>query len=538
MKDVARAHRKSDTRVNDFVWRINNFMKTRTDSTGEKPIATLDSMPEAFKRFMDDSPNKYLYKDMPDGRPIPVFVVSIKYTKGQYREDKPHVVMTYAWRDRDEIKTGSVSWYASQVGRGQRTVATVLRLSGFYKETEALHAQYIDQMTRFESISGETGKQMVGTGMGIAVIRHSYWWSSKRIESLVREGQQARLVIDHMTEEVSKEDNGSYRTHKEDRIVLDWWNKDDFKKKGKAKADEDEEVEYESEDDEIEAEMTSELFVIPPLAPYLVCFDLEKHQWLRVHIDCMEPYEYSEGIEDKIILPESHKELVNILITSAGDLMEDIITGKQGGVIVMATGRPGTGKTLTAQVYSEVIQKALYVVQCSQLGVTSDSLEKSLTEVLARAQRWGAILLIDEADVYVRERGSDINQNAIVGVFLRILETYRGVLFMTSNRATIVDDAILSRCTAHIRYQMPDKASLMQIWQILGDQFGADFGKGEAKAKFYTKVVDEFPTISGRDVKSMLKLATFISKKKNKPIDLDMIRTVATFQDISEEEVK
>src|SRR6185295_19284784 len=104
-----------------------------------------------------------------------------------------------------------------------------------------------------------------------------------------------------------------------------------------------------------------------------------------------------------------------------------IVAGKTGGTIVFCTGEPGTGKTLTGEVFSEVIKRPLYVVQCSQLGTDEEELEKQLKKVLRRAQRWGAILLIDEADVYVRERGDDIQQNAIVGVFLRVLEYYRGI---------------------------------------------------------------------------------------------------------------
>ena len=72
--------------------------------------------------------------------------------------------------------------------------------------------------------------------------------------------------------------------------------------------------------------------------------------------------------------------------------------------------------------FREASKKALYVVQCSQLGISAEQLEEKLSGVLERASRWGIILLIDEADVYIHERGNDLEQNAIVGVFLRLLE--------------------------------------------------------------------------------------------------------------------
>lgn len=39
------------------------------------------------------------------------------------------------------------------------------------------------------------------------------------------------------------------------------------------------------------------------------------------------------------------------------------------------------------------------------------------------AARWGAVVLIDEADVYLEERSMhDLSRNAMVAVFLRQLE--------------------------------------------------------------------------------------------------------------------
>lgn len=59
---------------------------------------------------------------------------------------------------------------------------------------------------------------------------------------------------------------------------------------------------------------------------------------------------------------------------------------------------------------------------------------------------WRAVLLIDEADVFLERRSPhDINGNAIVGVFLRVLEYCTGILFLTSNRVTTIDEAFRSR---------------------------------------------------------------------------------------------
>jgi SpoVK/Ycf46/Vps4 family AAA+-type ATPase len=184
-----------------------------------------------------------------------------------------------------------------------------------------------------------------------------------------------------------------------------------------------------------------------------------------------------------------------------------------------------THNTLTAEVYSEVMKRPLYKVQASQLGINIDKLEENLKEVLGRAEKWGAILLLDEADVYVHERGNDINQNAIVGVFLRVLEYYRGVLFMTTNRGTEIDDAIVSRLTARIVYQPPGAEERNKIWRILAFQNGIMLTDSDV-----AKLVKELPETTGRDIKNLLKLAKMVAEKKDGKVTAELIKRLNKFK--------
>src|SRR5262249_32595127 len=109
----------------------------------------------------------------------------------------------------------------------------------------------------------------------------------------------------------------------------------------------------------------------------------------------------------KLVLPEETTQLVDMLVSNRG-FFRDIVAGKSGGSIILCAGPAGVGKTLTAEVYSESKERALYSVQCSQLGLTPGELEGELHKIFARAQRWHAILLLDEADVYVMKRGTDL----------------------------------------------------------------------------------------------------------------------------------
>ncbi|MBU0656200.1 MAG: hypothetical protein KJ914_13850 [Gammaproteobacteria bacterium] len=53
----------------------------------------------------------------------------------------------------------------------------------------------------------------------------------------------------------------------------------------------------------------------------------------------------------------------------------------------------GGGKTLTAEVYSEIIKRPLYRVHSGQLGLNVVEMETALKNTLTRAQRWGAVVV-------------------------------------------------------------------------------------------------------------------------------------------------
>ncbi len=128
---------------------------------------------------------------------------------------------------------------------------------------------------------------------------------------------------------------------------------------------------------------------------------------------------------------------------------------------MLCAGQPGVGKTLTAEVYSEIIKRPLYRVHSGQLGLNVAATEAILKDTLTRAQRWGAVMLIDEADVCIKRRDDDITMNAVVGVFLRVLEYFNGLLFLTTNRIDDIDDASVSRCIALIKFYPPDFPAIM-----------------------------------------------------------------------------
>ncbi|KAF6818908.1 AAA family ATPase [Colletotrichum sojae] len=138
---------------------------------------------------------------------------------------------------------------------------------------------------------------------------------------------------------------------------------------------------------------------------------------------------------------------------STNDL--DMIRGKGRGLVILLHGVPGVGKTATAEAVAAENRRPLFPITCGDLGLTPAVVDKSLRDIFRYAHLWNCILLLDEADVFLtqRERGGvNLERNALVGVFLRVLEYYIGILFLTTNRVGAIDEAFQSRVHLSLSY--------------------------------------------------------------------------------------
>lgn len=118
----------------------------------------------------------------------------------------------------------------------------------------------------------------------------------------------------------------------------------------------DEDGEYESDLDTATGEKSnSKSLTIDQL---LLCsaslkgYSLKNKKWLTFSIGSVLDIVYSESAFESLVLPEDHKELILALAESQvqhRDNFDDVIQGKGKGMIMLLSGPPGVGKTLTAE---------------------------------------------------------------------------------------------------------------------------------------------------------------------------------------------
>ena len=202
--------------------------------------------------------------------------------------------------------------------------------------------------------------------------------------------------------------------------------------------------------------------------PFLSGFSFKAKRWGQIYIDLIEEIQFDENAFDYLVLDSDLKMMIKSMILNYNNCFKDIITGKSGGCIFLLHGPPGTGKTLTCESVSELMKRPLYSITSGELGTNVDMLEKKLVQILEIAEKWNAVVLIDEADVFMEKRTTeDIQRNAMVGVFLRLLERYDGVMFLTTNRENTIDEAFKSRISVSLKYDYLTKEQKMAIWANL-----------------------------------------------------------------------
>ncbi|RYP82370.1 hypothetical protein DL769_001695 [Monosporascus sp. CRB-8-3] len=153
----------------------------------------------------------------------------------------------------------------------------------------------------------------------------------------------------------------------------------------------------------------------------------------------------------------------------------DFVEEKGNGLIFLLHGGPGVGKTFTAECIAHSLERPLMVLTTSDIGTQPETVEERLARNFKTAKSWNAVLLIDEADVFLAQRSiGDLHRSSLVASFLRALEFYDGILFLTTNRVGTFDDAILSRVHIQLFYPDLDEDQRYRMWMTFINKLEAD----------------------------------------------------------------
>lgn len=128
---------------------------------------------------------------------------------------------------------------------------------------------------------------------------------------------------------------------------------------------------------------------------------------------------------------------------------------QEGNARICLYGPPGAGKTAYAQELANRLNKPFMLQSGSDLlGMYVGQTEKNIAEMFEKAERTGAVLLLDEADtfLYSRNMAQRSWEISAVNEFMVRLERFEGVFLATTNRFDSFDKAILRRFQMKVQF--------------------------------------------------------------------------------------
>jgi len=178
---------------------------------------------------------------------------------------------------------------------------------------------------------------------------------------------------------------------------------------------------------------------------------------------------------------------------------------------------------------AEATGKALLTATMGELNQDDipSRFERRLKQVLQYATIWKAIVLLDEADVFLEGRSEAVGvakeHNAFVAIFLKHLEYFSGIVFLTSNRVRVFDKAMKSRIHLALEYQPPNIDMRRRIWTnclsaIPASELDLDVDED----------VDDFlkEEVNGREIANCVNTARTLARFKRAKLQSKHIETV------------
>ncbi|KAK7987012.1 atpase aaa+ type core protein [Apiospora saccharicola] len=196
----------------------------------------------------------------------------------------------------------------------------------------------------------------------------------------------------------------------------------------------------------------------------------------------------------------------------------DFIEGKGTGQIILLHGPPGVRKTYTVEAIAEYLHRPLISLTITDIGTVETKVEQELIKWFTLAEAWNAVLLVNEADIFLeRRQNRDLARNGFGSAFLRRMEYFKGLLFLTTNRVGQIDDAFISRVHVAIGYNALSPKDRTKIWEgffrkLAKERAGKIQISPGAKKWVLEKAMTGEAQLNGREIRNALQTAITLAE--------------------------
>jgi hypothetical protein len=196
------------------------------------------------------------------------------------------------------------------------------------------------------------------------------------------------------------------------------------------------------------------------------------------------------------------------------------------GIAALFSGPPGTGKTMVAGLLARELQLELYQVDLSRIvSKWVGETEKQLAKVFEAAEAGHILLLFDEADALFAKRSAEVKSavdryaNLEVNYLLQRVESFGGVVILTTNLDTSIDPALRRRLASHIVFTAPELEERIRLWREMLSTGAPLDGNIDLRS-----LAEEFREMSGANIRNSVLAAAFLAAEENQRIGLGHLR--------------
>ncbi|MFA1241137.1 ATP-binding protein [Serratia odorifera] len=185
------------------------------------------------------------------------------------------------------------------------------------------------------------------------------------------------------------------------------------------------------------------------------------------------------------------------------------------GISALFYGDSGTGKTMAAEVLAHTLEVDLIKVDLSTvINKYIGETEKNLSRIFNLAEQDAGILFFDEADALFGKRSEtkdahDRHANIEVSYLLQRLESFPGLVILSTNNRSHLDSAFNRRFTFITRFGYPDETLRYKMWLKIWPKNikispDVDFEKLAKRA-----------SITGANIRNIALLASFFAEESD-----------------------
>lgn len=183
---------------------------------------------------------------------------------------------------------------------------------------------------------------------------------------------------------------------------------------------------------------------------------------------------------------------------------------KQNNSVLLLSGPPGTGKTITARWMAKRLKKCLITIATADFGsVNFGEPSRNIRRIFTEGKKEKAIIFLDECDSLLWDRGKATGDSmwmiAIVNDFLQEIEKYEGIIILSTNHKRVLDRALQRRITFEIEFKPPTYQARKAIWKTKWPTWPLELNEEEIKSMALADLTGaEIETIIEREARFAL----------------------------------